>query len=149
MIKGKGIKHNIEELFLALISELAQEDDIELVYLFGSYGRGEQRTLSDIDIAILLKPGDADYYFSRKLNLLNKITGLLKTDEVDLVILNEAPPVLKYHVLRGGKALFIRDEEVQRSFREKAVLEYFDLRPLLDVHYRALTARIKEGSFGE
>lgn len=149
MTKGKRIQHDIESLLPALINDLAQDQDVEVVYLFGSYSRGEQRILSDIDIAILLKPGTSSYYFSKKLSLLGRISSILKTDAVDLIILNEAPPVLRYHVLRGGKGLFVRDERILQEFREKAVLEYLDLRPLLDVHYSALTKRIKEGSFGE
>ncbi len=61
-------------------------------YLFGGLARGRVSPLSDVDIAIYLADG-ADIA-QEKLETLGKLNELLKTDEVDLVILNTAPLIL-------------------------------------------------------
>jgi hypothetical protein len=42
------------------------------------------------------------------------------------VILNEAPPLLRYEVLSHGGILFCRDEDRLQEFEERTLREYFD-----------------------
>ena len=75
-------------------SILMEYEDIIFAYIFGSYAQNSIRENSDIDISIYLKKNiDIDTYLEIKMNL----SEVLKR-EVDLVILNNAPPLLKYEI---------------------------------------------------
>lgn len=151
LYRFKKIEHNVLEYIPLLIGELRIDRDIVAIYLFGSYAEDKQTPVSDIDLAVLL---DRDFppgrYFEKKLELLAKITQLLKTDEVDLVILNQAPPVLSYRVLSKGRLLFEKENgKVQRvNFQVRTYDRYFDFKPIEKILHEGLIKRIKEDRFG-
>jgi hypothetical protein len=64
--------------------------------------------------------------------------------EVDVVILNTAPPVLKDQVLRHGRRIFERDRQARVEFEVRTGQEYADLKPMYDFFNRDLFAKIKE-----
>lgn len=126
---------------------LEKDPDILLAYLFGSQAQGETGPLSDIDLAVLLKPASKRGFFEKKLTLLSELAAIFGRDDLDLVILNEAPLVLKYHILKDGKPLFIRDEELHINIIQKTISEYLDFKPILNSHYQALQRRIEDGQY--
>lgn len=135
----------------SLIEKLSLDEDIIALYLFGSYAEGKQTPVSDIDLAVLLERDfPQNSYFEKKLALLSTITSLLKTDEVDLVILNQVPPALSYRILSKGRLLFEKtDKKSQRvSFQVRICDRYFDFKPVAKVLHEGLVRRIKEGRFG-
>ncbi|MGB9722084.1 MAG: type VII toxin-antitoxin system MntA family adenylyltransferase antitoxin [bacterium] len=125
MIKYQPITHNIKKLFPGLTERLYKEDDTIFAYITGSYGRDEANPLSDIDIAIYLEDGIKEY-FSRKIDLINIITELLKTDEVDLIILNEVDSELAFNVIKSGSLFFSKDENRRVKFETRVIREYQD-----------------------
>jgi len=117
------------EIQEALIKFFKGEKRVLVAYLFGSHTRGSATLKSDFDIAVLLSETPQkllDFY----LYLLNKLSGILG-DSVDLVILNVAPSMLKYHVIKYGKAIYIRDERARITFEAKAIDEYLDFSKVL------------------
>ncbi len=151
LYRFKRIEHDVLEYIPLLIEELRTDGDIVDIYLFGSYAEGKQTPASDIDLAILL---DRDFppgrYFEKKLKLLAIITSLLKTDEVDLVILNQAPPALSYRILCKGRLLFEKEDgKSQRvGFQVRTYDRYFDFKPIEKVLHEGLARRIREDRFG-
>ena len=89
-----------------LIAFLKTQPDIVAAYLFGSLAQGRANLRSDIDIAILLKqiPKQLGGATDRQFQLMDEFRGFADR-EVDVVILNTAPPVLKNQVLRHGRRL--------------------------------------------
>jgi len=130
---------------------MASDKDVAGLYLFGSYGRGSHGPASDIDIAVLL---DRDFpsrlLFDKKLGLLSLATRILKTDEVDLVILNQAPPALCFHVLKKGVVLFERTSAKDQiiAFKVRTWNTYFDFQPVGKIIQKGMIDRIRGGRFG-
>ena len=62
-----------------------------------------------------------DYY----LRLVDGLSKILERD-VDLVILNMAPPLLKYQVIKNGLVICSRDEAARVRFEARALSEYLD-----------------------
>lgn len=151
LYRFKKIEHDVMSYIPSLIKKLSLDEDIISLYLFGSYAEGKQTPVSDIDLAVLL---DRDFpqnsYFEKKLTLLSTMTSLLKTDEVDLVILNHVPPALSYRILSKGRLLFEKtDQKSQRvSFQVRICDWYFDFKPVEKVLHEGLLRRIREGRFG-
>lgn len=119
--------------------------EIKLVYFFGSKAKGKAGPLSDYDFAFYLAPKkgelsvrldkiDKQKMFELKFLLIDKISRLLKTDKVDVVILNLIEtPELKYRIIKEGKLIF--EKKPFKVFIEPQILnEYFDFHSLLLRH---------------
>ncbi len=150
MVRFRKINHNLKERLPALIEGFKNDPRINSLYLFGSYARDKIKPLSDIDIAVLLRKSVAKKeYWDIKLELLNKAMTALGTDEIDFVLLNEAPYELRYNILKEGRILFCRNEKEKVEFQEKAVMDYLDTHALREEGFFHLKERIREGRFGD
>jgi hypothetical protein len=64
-----------------------------------------------------------------RLELIRVASDALKTDEIDLVVLNNAPLTLQFQILCGRELLFCRAEKERRLFEVKVLREYWDNQP--------------------
>ncbi len=105
--------------------------EIKLVYLFGSRANGKIGPLSDYDFGIYLDEKDPKKRFDLRLELLGKIVTELKTDNVDLCVINDIDsPELKYNIIKDGILIF--EEEPFKVLVEPKILnDYFDFHALL------------------
>lgn len=100
--------------------------EVKLAYLFGSRARGDAGPLADYDFAVYLDEPDAVKRFDLKLRLMGVLTRKLKTDRVDVCVLNDIrAPELKYEVLRDG-ILFLEREPFKVLVEPRILNEYFD-----------------------
>lgn len=107
-----------------LITEgLNKYDDIRLVFLFGSIATEYYTEASDIDLAILFQ-AEPDFYYLD--NIKNALSGFIKR-EIDIVVLNNASPIIKMQALKKGIPL-IKKGEVYEEFFSRTVEEYADLK---------------------
>ncbi|NLP31189.1 MAG: nucleotidyltransferase domain-containing protein, partial [Clostridiales bacterium] len=119
---------------------LMDYEDIIFAYIFGSYVQGRMRKDSDIDIAIYLKNDmDIQTYLDIKMQLSDSCRK-----EVDLVILNDATPFLKYQIYKNNILLFSRDKSIETSYKVKTLFEYNDMKRYLDLSYAKTIDRLKE-----
>ena len=116
--------NNLKKLFQAKLQ-------IKLVYLFGSQVSQKTGSLSDYDFAFYLEEKNRKKLFDLKLDLISGLSRILKTDKVDVVILNEAEsPELKYNIIKEGKLIY--ETEPYRLLVEPRILnDYFDFHYLL------------------
>ena len=103
---------------------------IAFAYIFGSHAKKTAGPLSDVDIAVYFDEAvGRDEYFDLRLAVLGDLVDSLRTDDVDLVILNDAPPLLAHRIVKEGQILFSADEEHRVAFEVRAVLGYLDWKP--------------------
>jgi predicted nucleotidyltransferase len=137
----------IKDLAGDLRAALAEDLRVDCAWLFGSVARGEAGPLSDVDVAVLLDPAivpqDRMGIAAALVEKLERLCG-----RVDLVLLDEAPPLLRDRVLRHGILLLERDARRRIAFEAQAIQEYLDFQPLAAIYDRALIARAAEGRFG-
>jgi len=127
------MKKNINEIKRILKSYFLEHSEIEVVYIFGSLASGKANALSDIDIGILLDKGQIDeklYRYGYKAEILTDLIKLLKTNNVDLVILNEANYLLRHRVLYSGKVIYSRSEKRRIQFQVNTIDKYADFKQL-------------------
>ena len=115
---------NTENIINDVFEYLANRDDIVFAYLFGSYAEGKQTHLSDIDIAVYMKYDKQA--FDQKLGILNDLTKILETEEIDLVILNKAPISLLRKILANKIILIDKDPHVRHAFESLNMRKGFD-----------------------
>ena len=104
---------------------------IKLVYLFGSKATGKTGPLSDYDFAVYLDEKTAIERFNIRCELIGKISMALKTNAIDLCILNDLEsPELKFNIIKDGRVIF--EKEPFRVLLEPKILnEYFDFKIML------------------
>lgn len=117
---------------------------VKFVYVFGSVAKKETTTLSDIDFGVYLD-GRLDR-FTYRLNLMRKLAHVLKTENFDLVILNNAPLLMKYEVMAHG--VLLKDNPSRRMLFETDVLrQYLDTEYLRRVQLSYIKEKIRQGKY--
>jgi len=119
------------------INEIFSRYDVIFAYLFGSQLSVEIGRLSDVDIAIYFDEAlTKQERFNRMLKIGGELSSLLKRDDIDIVVLNDAYPLLAHRVIKQGKVIFSSDEKKRIDFEIRAVMNYLDFKPLLEKYTR-------------
>lgn len=101
---------------------------IKLAYLFGSAAKNKMGPLSDYDFAIYVAERKSIRARDIQFQLQADISRLLRTDRVDVVLLNFLDsPELKYAIVRDGR-LLVEREPFKIIFEPRALNEYFDFK---------------------
>jgi predicted nucleotidyltransferase len=80
-----------------------------------------------VDLAVLVQDAPRTAPSSgAAFRLREPVCELLGTERVDLVDLRDAPPVLRFEILRTGRALYVADPEVQELFEMETIHLYRD-----------------------
>jgi len=97
-------------------------NQVLVAYLFGSQARGQATSRSDVDIAVLLSEDvPRDRYGHVQLELMVQLMEVLHRDDVQVVILNSAPVLLKHRVLQDRKILYCADERKRVQFESRVL----------------------------
>ena len=96
-------------LLAHLIRALRTLPHVSLAILYGSFARGEERLDSDIDVLVRFRD---DTIHARAL-VAERLEGAVGR-RVQLVSIEDAPPLLLADVLRDGRVLVDRDDEWPR-----------------------------------
>ncbi len=114
------------------LNRLARKYKINTFYVFGSQATGKTTRLSDYDFAVLLDDKvPAEKYGDYQIKIISELLRLVKSDHIDLVILNnkKISLLLKYNVIKDGKILF------EKNKNKRVNLEVNILRRWLDWQY--------------
>ena len=113
--------------------------EVRLAVLFGSTARGKAGPRSDVDLGILLEPYSPALHSKVEAEL-----GRAARKEVDVVLLDEAPPLLRFEITREGVLLFEREEGLWTDFRVKAMMDWWDWAPTFRRMADRAIQRLKE-----
>lgn len=135
----------INNIFQRNLLGLLQDYSIQLVYVFGSYAKGNNNKNSDLDIAMLMEEVD----FNDKLSLIGDLTDIFKRNDIDLVILNSANSVLKHQIIKYGKLIYMKSEDIKVKFEVKVLKEYMDMEPFRRTQMKYINQWIENIAGGE
>jgi predicted nucleotidyltransferase len=111
--------------------------EVRLVYLFGSVARGDDRRSSDLDVGVVFSPVPAPAQLDRLASDLEAAAGR----RVDLVVLNEAAPLLTHEAIRAARVIVCRDDDERVEFETRATARYLDTAHLRRVQHHYLRER--------
>jgi predicted nucleotidyltransferase len=117
----------------ALIAVLGNVGGLVSAYLFGSVASGRAHRDSDVDVAVLLdreRLPTSGERFDLRLRLIGPLQSAILR-EVDLVVLNEAPPHLARHIMTEGQRLILNDAEQDHAHLRLTLSRAADLEPFL------------------
>ena len=120
------------ELERRLARALEARPEIQEAYLFGSQATGRAQAHSDIDVAVRVEPGSLPgpgYGYAAEITAY--LMSALGTNDVDVVVLNRAAPLLYHRVLRDGRRILARDLRATTTREGHALSRYCDYLPQL------------------
>ncbi|WP_322488123.1 type VII toxin-antitoxin system MntA family adenylyltransferase antitoxin [Chloroflexus sp.] len=119
------------------ITAIAQQyPAIQLVYLFGARVTGSIGPMSDTDLAILFDHTASEP--ALRAELTQRLAETLHSDELDIVILNQAPIEFAYSVIAEGIALYQRSMLERIEYEAKIISQYCDYLPVLRAQSRTI-----------
>ena len=124
-----------------LSAALAADPAVRLAYLFGSQARDDASPASDVDVAVWTEHRLSLMELGALAERLAHATG----EQVDLVDLRTAPPLLCRQVVAEGEALLVRDAQLKLDFEIEAVRRYEDTRPLRATQQQLLKDLVNRG----
>jgi predicted nucleotidyltransferase len=124
------IKLSKEEIIERLTQLFSQRDEIVLAYLFGSVVEDKTHKFSDIDVGVYYKKEPS---FKRHLQLINDVCKILETDDVDVVNMNAASPLIVHDILSFGELLVCRNDNFYVNLRIKTLRQYDDMMHILKI----------------
>ncbi len=137
----------INKLAKKTLNMLSKKYGIRALYLFGSRAAERANPSSDYDFAVILDAKISPAEYSRyKLNIISELLRFIKTEHIDLVVLNDdkVPLLLKYNVIKDGKVIFENNKQ-QRTAAEANILirwldwQYFE-KMWGDIHIKQAAA---------
>jgi predicted nucleotidyltransferase len=114
--------------------------EVRLAVLFGSTARGKAGPRSDVDIGVLLDPDTPD----ARTQVEYEIGRAVGDREVDMVFLKKASPLLRFEIAKDGVLLFQREDHLWTSFKEKAMVDWWDWAPYSRMFAEAAVRRLRE-----
>lgn len=149
VVNEKSRVPELDDVALERLSHVLDHEGVVAATLIGSQARGTVGPLPDVDIAVWhgARPG-----FTRSLRSSLDLAGdagrALGTDEIEVVMLNHAPPLMRHRAIRDGKRLVERDHDQRVRLETRAILDYLDTAPLRAELGHGVRRRMKEGRFG-
>lgn len=134
---------DIEALTSQLQTYTKSQPEIVAVYLYGSQAKDTARPDSDVDLAVLLRAGHPNP-FKAELALQVELVELTGIDKLEVAVLNRVSLKLRAEVFISGRLLFCTDNDERIPFEVKTMSEYWDMKPLYDLHTRLYRERMKE-----
>jgi predicted nucleotidyltransferase len=104
------------------------------VFLFGSHAEDRAHRESDIDVGILFDReavATRRERFDASVRLAADLQTVL-TIEVDVVVLNDSPPLLGRRIVTEGQRVYCSNEEADHAFVRDVQLRAADLQPFLE-----------------
>lgn len=99
-------------------------------------------SLSDVDVAVLFNDQvGVDKYGDAQISLISDLMLIFKRSDIDVAILNQAPPLMKFIVAGQGELIFKINDMARIKFIVAARREYFDTEPIRRVQNQALSKR--------
>ena len=130
-----GDSDELAPILNGLASYFAGKPGVQAAWLFGSHCQGRSHRDSDVDVAVLLEHGrypDARSRFEARVAMTADIIALLHRNEIDLVVLNDAPPRFARRIVLDGRRVHCSDAEAEHAFRRDVQLRAADIGPFLD-----------------
>ena len=117
----------LSELKDILLQVMSKSEDVLFAYIFGSHIAGMITESSDMDVAVYLdkKHTDIDDFLS----LHSALSRALKTDKIDLVLLNNANNlILLDSIVRHGILVIDKDKDRREEFELRVLHSAIDFR---------------------
>jgi len=117
-----------QEIKIKVIALAKENDDIELLWLYGSYAKGTAHEQSDIDLAVIFKTWEGDIIERRlrpELLALDWQQQLnLKEGKLSILDMNIAPIPIAMSVLKSGQLWLSKNKSRQYQEQQRIMSKW-------------------------
>lgn len=113
------------------VERVGRKYDLDFIVLYGSQAKGQSITKEpDVDLAIYKRGGiSPEDYFEIYLELSKVFEG----QNLDLKTLTGVDPLLRFHTMKDGIPLYIRDKTFYHEFYAFAYKDFHESQSLFDL----------------
>ncbi|MFC2157869.1 nucleotidyltransferase domain-containing protein [Acidobacteriota bacterium] len=134
-----------EKDLVSYFEKIAEDMQISMAYLYGSFLDDTFNKFSDIDIALVIKDlPDKQQLMQLEMKLTALLDKRFKTP-FDVRTINDAPLKVKGEVVTHGKLIYCADEEFRVNFETYIRDRYFDFLPTLNFMREVYLSSVKSG----
>ena len=119
------------DIELRVADALTGMPEVLEAYVFGSVARGDHDAHSDVDVAITVDRDAEPPPWGFAARAAARVMAALGRNDVDVVVLNAAPPALYHRVLRDGVRVLSRNLAATTRREGQALSRYCDYVPQL------------------
>lgn len=119
--------------------KIAQKYALSFVVLFGSQATGRTHQKSDFDIAYL---SETDLNLEQESNLIFDLSVIFRNENIDLLNLKNAKPLLYYGVFKNCRVIFEKTPLMFQTLRTYAFKKYVETKPLYEEKFKRLEEKI-------
>jgi hypothetical protein len=120
----------VQAILSKLQVKMEEDPDILAVILYGSYARGEEAR--DVDLCLVLFPNKA-----RK--GLDKRIEYSYYDMIDVQVFQDLPLYMRPRIIKEGKLLHVKDEDLLYDVAIETAKEYELYRPKYEMYLDSIT----------
>jgi len=133
-----------EKIYEKLKNYLYTKEEILACYVFGSFVKDV--VFNDIDVAVLLdeKKNKNINYFYKGIELMVEISLATDVNNIDILILNDAPVIFKYEIIQRSECIFFKQVAQRELFEDLSFKQYHDFLPRLTLYDKYMFKRIKK-----
>ena len=122
-----------------ILDKIVKKYSLNLLLLFGSRVSGKYHKKSDFDVAYL---SEAELNLEQESGLIFDLSRIFKNDNIDLVNLKNAKPLLYYAIFNDCRLLYEKTPLSFHSLRAYAFKKYIETKPLYEEKFKKLEAKI-------
>jgi len=115
----------LKNILLKKIKEIGLLNKVNFIIIYGSYSKGNQTPLSDVDICISLSSSPKD-----RLKARIKLLGGL-SDNYDIQIFEDLPLYVQKEIL-SGDVLYCKNRKKLMAKAFKVITDYEDFQPIYE-----------------
>ncbi len=121
------------------LKKIAKEKRLKFIIMYGSMAKGQNKTQSDLDIAVL---GEKEISLKEYSYLFSQFSEVFPGKEIDLKSLHHTDPLFRYLVLRDGILLY-GDPTNYLEFKIYALRDYQESGSLFRLQKKLIQKRQK------
>ena len=123
------MNETVDEVLLAEIVQIILRDlpETQVVYLYGSYARGEQRPDSDMDLAVLLPHETAKRIGNLAMSETHNAISNIARCDVDLINLRQVSTVFQNQIISMATLIQSINEQIRLKFEMEVLSSYMKL----------------------
>jgi predicted nucleotidyltransferase len=136
--EGRKLPPLVTDRIPVIVEEVSKDSAVVALFSFGSLASGDLKPLSDLDFGVLVSRSlDPRARFEKHLILIGLFNQVFKTDEIDLVLLNDVSIGFSYNIIFSGRLLYCANRPELNDFIERSVKIYLDFKFFRDEFDRA------------